>query len=61
MEPLSYWRRSLALKTTFTFSGQGPGTSHLHAFDRDGTLLWQSVRRQRSMIWTLWQLSVHLL
>ncbi|MBI1827667.1 MAG: PQQ-binding-like beta-propeller repeat protein [Planctomycetes bacterium] len=24
-------------------TGQGPGTSHLHAFDRDGNLLWESV------------------
>ena len=23
-------------------TGQGPGTSHLHAFDRDGRLLWES-------------------
>jgi len=26
----------------YVTTGQGPGTSHLHAFDRDGNLLWQS-------------------
>jgi len=26
----------------YVTTGRGPGTSHLHAFDRDGNLLWQS-------------------
>jgi hypothetical protein len=28
--------------TRYVCTGRGPGTSHLHAFDRDGNLLWES-------------------
>ncbi len=30
----------------YVTTGQGPGTSHLHAFDRDGNLLWESPPQQ---------------
>ncbi len=30
----------------YATTGQGPGTSHLHAFDRDGNLLWESAPQQ---------------
>ncbi len=32
----------------YVTTGRGPGTSHLHAFDRDGNLLWESAP-QRSL------------
>ncbi len=30
----------------YVTTGRGPGTSHLHAFDADGTLLWESAPQQ---------------
>lgn len=33
-------------RNVYVVTGQGPGTSHLHAFDRDGQLLWETAPQQ---------------